>query len=91
MSLRSDSDCVQNFMDLRRLLYDNDRRALLRKLNRGVVINTRLLVVLLLLPAVISGCVSNEPRRAAGAPYSEEIKPPVPRDALLFSPDCVVR
>lgn len=91
MSLLIDSDGEQKFMDLRRRLYDNDVAQLLRKLNRGVVINTRLLVVALLLPAFLGGCVSNEPRRAAGAPYAEEIKPPVPRDALLFSPDCVVR
>jgi len=47
--------------------------------------------MLLLLSALLGGCVSNESRRAAGAPYSEEIKPPVPRDTLLFDPNCVVR
>jgi len=37
--------------------------------------------------------VSNEPRPVAraGGPYVEEIKSPVPRDTLLFSPNCFVR
>jgi hypothetical protein len=63
----------------------------LRKLrnNRGVVIKYSLLIAVLL--AVVTGCAGTEPRNRAGAPYSEEIKPPVPRDMLLFGPDCVVR
>jgi hypothetical protein len=41
---------------------------------------------------LVTGCANTEPRVArAGGPYTEEIKSPVPRDALLFGPDCVVR
>lgn len=57
--------------------------------NRGVVIKTTLLIAVLL--AFGTGCASTEPRVRAGAPYSEEIKGPVPRDVLLFGPDCLVR
>jgi hypothetical protein len=39
---------------------------------------------------LLAGCGATEPRRGGG-PYSEEIKGPVPRDALLFGPDCNVR
>jgi hypothetical protein len=47
-----------------------------------------LFVVLLVLA---TGCASTEPQLRGGGPYVEEIKPPVPRDVLLFGPDCVVR
>jgi hypothetical protein len=40
---------------------------------------------------LVTGCAGTEPRARTGGPYVEEIKPPVPRDALLFGPDCVVR
>lgn len=58
--------------------------------NRGVVIVYRVLFVLLL--ALSAGCAGNEPRRASvGGQYVEEIKGPLPRDVLLFGPDCLVR
>jgi hypothetical protein len=58
--------------------------------NRGVVIKYSLLIIAALL-AFGTGCAGQEPRARGGAPYAEEIKGPVPRDALLFGPDCVVR
>lgn len=63
-----------------------------RGFNRGVVFNYRLLIALPLL-ALAAGCVSNEPRPSvrAGGSYVEEIKSPVPRDQLLFGPNCFVR
>jgi hypothetical protein len=58
--------------------------------NRGVVIRYLLLIAALL--TLGTGCATQEPRAArGGAPYTEEIKGPVPRDALMFGPDCVVR
>jgi hypothetical protein len=57
--------------------------------NRGVVIKYSLLFAALLVLA--TGCAGTEPRARAGGPYTEEIKGPVPRDMLLFGPDCVVR
>ena len=56
--------------------------------NRGVVIKYTLLIAALL--ALLAGCGATEPR-ARGGPYAEEIKGPVPRDALMFGSDCVVR
>lgn len=88
MSLFDDRRSVLKFMDARRRLYDNGRCAYCAN-NRGVVIKYTLLVAALL--AFGSGCAGTEPRVRAGAPYAEEIKSPVPRDALLFGPDCVVR
>ncbi len=79
-------------MDTRRCLYDNGRALQALNFNRGVVIQYRLFIALPLL-VLVAGCAGNEPRVAAraGAPYVEEIKGPVPRDALLFAPDCIVR
>jgi hypothetical protein len=58
--------------------------------NRGVVIKHSLLIAALLV--LVAGCAGTEPRVArGGGQYAEEIKPPVPRDVLLFGPDCTVR
>jgi hypothetical protein len=48
-------------------------------------------VVFVLLLALGAGCAANEPRASAGGQYVEEIRGPLPRDVLLFGPDCVVR
>jgi len=48
-------------------------------------------VVFVLLLALATGCATNEPRASAGGQYVQEIGAPVPRDVLLFGPDCIVR
>jgi len=78
-------------MDSTRAVYENDH-AQTSAFNRGVVIKTSLLVVLPVF-VLAAGCASQEPQQTvrSGAPYSQEIKPPLPRDSLLFGPDCIVR
>lgn len=76
-------------MDTQRLPYDNS--AALQARNLGIVIYFRLFIALPLL-ALAAGCAANDPLMVrAGGSYVEEIKSPLPRDQLLFGPNCIVR